>query len=181
MPGVDDRLRRKRLDEHADRGDERLPIGARDVGATDRAGEEDVPREETAVRVIREVRRRVTWYREDVERDSRDVDRLTADEGHLRHVCPVAVAHWGQLAGTLEQCALALGHVDRRSGALREFRNTDEVVPVPVRHENRGAARPEPREHEAQFGRVATGVDDRSLVGGWIRADDVAVRPDRAQ
>ena len=54
---VDDGLGREALDERANRREERLPVGPRKIGATDRAGEEHVAGEEAAVGVVREVRR----------------------------------------------------------------------------------------------------------------------------
>ena len=83
---IDDRLGGKRVDEAADRREQRLPVGAREIGAPDRAGEEDVAGEEAAVRVVRDMGRRMAGNREHLERDARDVDRLAAREEHVGRV-----------------------------------------------------------------------------------------------
>ncbi len=66
-------------------------------------------------------------------------------------------------------------------GSLREIGDAAEVVEVPVRDEDRGARRAEPRELEAQRGRVAARVDDGGLGRVAVRADDVAVRLQRSE
>ena len=87
----------------------------------------------------------------------------------------------GRECGALEQLALALRHVHRGARALSEVGDTEQVVPVPVRHEDRGTARSHPREEQTQLRRVPARVDDDGLRRVRARAHDVAVRPERAQ
>src|SRR5205823_10655390 len=54
---IHDGLGRKPVGKLADRRDERVPVSAGKVGASHRAGEQDVAREERSVGVVREVRR----------------------------------------------------------------------------------------------------------------------------
>ena len=62
----------------ADRREQRVPVGAGEVGSPDRAGEEHVAGEQAAVRVVGEVRGRVPGDGEHVEVDARDLERLPA-------------------------------------------------------------------------------------------------------
>src|SRR5438128_11045482 len=55
VAGVDDRVRRKALDERPDRREQLVPVAAGQVGAPDRAREQDVAREQRAVGVVGEV------------------------------------------------------------------------------------------------------------------------------
>ena len=80
-----------------------------------------------------------------------------------------------------EQRSLILRHVDRCAGAFREIGDAAEVVPVPVRNQNRDAARLHPGELETQACCIATRIDDDSFGRSALSADDVAVRPDRAE
>ena len=161
---VDDGLRRKRVDEHADRREQDLPVGPGEVGAPDGACEEHVAGEEAAVGVVRDVRGE--WP---------GTGRTSNDIPATSRVSPPSSVTSGDMGAqrdpgrrvppfrALEQHPLALGHVDRRSRPLREVGDTQEVVEVPVRHEDRGAARSESRERQAELCRVATRIDDRSL------------------
>ena len=63
VAGVDDGLGREAVEQRADRVEQRLPVGARQVGAADGAREQDVAREERAVGVVGDVRRRVARAR----------------------------------------------------------------------------------------------------------------------
>ena len=81
----------------------------------------------------------------------------------------------------LEPVALALGHVDRRAGALREVGDAAEVVEVAVRDQDRGARRAAPGELQPQLGGVAARVDDDRLRRAAVGADDVAVRLERPE
>ena len=80
----------------------------------------------------------------------------------------------------LEQHPLVLGHVHGRARPLRQVGDAAEVIPVPVRDEDRGAAGAEARELEPDLGRVAARIDDDRLVRAGP-PDEVAVRPDRAE
>ena len=64
VSGIDDRLRRIRVDESADRVEQRLPVASWKVRAADRAGEEDVSREQGAVDCERQMAGRMTGYGE---------------------------------------------------------------------------------------------------------------------
>ena len=83
--------------------------------------------------------------------------------------------------GVLEKRSLPRRHVHQGSGALGEVGDAEEVVPVPVGHEDRSARRAEAGQGQAQLGRVAARVDHGGLLGGGVRADDVAVRPHRSE
>ena len=80
----------------------------------------------------------------------------------------------------LEQLPLVLGHVHRRAGSLGEVGDAAEVVPVAVRDQDRGALGPALRQLEPDLGRVRARVDDDRLGRAGV-ADEVAVRPDRAE
>ncbi len=63
VAGMDDRVRRVRVEERGDRRLQHVPVAAGEIGAADRAGEEHVAREEVAVGEEGEVRRRVARAR----------------------------------------------------------------------------------------------------------------------
>src|SRR5207253_8675766 len=46
VPGIDPRLRREAVGERADRGDERVPVAAREIGSADAACEDEVAGEQ---------------------------------------------------------------------------------------------------------------------------------------
>ena len=50
-----------------------------------------------------------------------------------------------------------------------------------VRDQDRGAACAQARELEPELGDIAAGVDDHAVLGAARRADEVAVRRDRAE
>ena len=75
---MDDGFERVRGEERGDRGLERLPVAAGQIGATDRAGEQHVAREQLAVCEVGEVGRRVTGNVGDREGEAADVDRLAS-------------------------------------------------------------------------------------------------------
>ena len=154
VAGMDDRLGREPLDEHADRGEQRVPVGAGQVDATDRAGEEEVAAEELAVGVEGDVRRRVAGHGEALERDARDLDRLAAAHEVLGRVRPSGHADRRELRVALEPLALAFGHPDLGAGSLGEVGDAADVVEVAVRDEDPGARGAEPRELEAKVGGV---------------------------
>ena len=78
---------------------------------------------------------------------------------YARRVRPAGVVP----AGLSRRSSLALAHVDGRTRALGEVGDADEVIPVPVRDEDRRARRTEPREQEPELGRVAARIDDDGL------------------
>ena len=84
-------------------------------------------------------------------------------------------------SGALEQRALALGHVHRRARPFGEIGDAQQVVEVPVRHEDPGTACAETRQRQTQLGRVAARIDDDGLVGADGRSHDVAVRAHRSE
>ena len=170
------------LGERPDRGEQRLPVRAGEVGTPHRAGEEDVAREEAVLRVVGDVVRGVPRHREHLERDVRDLDRVPARDEHLRRVRADGDSG-GRVRAlrALEQGALPLGHVHRRPGSLGEVGDAEQVVEVAVRDEDPRAARPEPSERQPQLGRVAARIDDRCLRRAGVAADDVAVRPHRTE
>jgi len=95
VAGVDNGVRRIAVDEGAHGGDERVPVGARQVDAPDGAREEQVAAEQRPVRVVRDVRRGVSGDGDALEREPADVDRLAALEQVVGHVgagpaCPPA-------------------------------------------------------------------------------------------
>ncbi len=166
----------------ADRGEQGLPVCAREIGAPDRAGEEDVAGEEAAVRVVREMGRRVAGNREHLERDARHLDRLAAREEHVGRVR--AKRDPGRRVARvrrLEQHALALRHVHRRTRALREVGHAQQMVEVPMRDEDPRAARAEACERETQLGGVAARIHDGRLGRSRVGTDDVAIRADRSE
>ena len=138
---------------------ERVPVGARQVDAADRAGEEQVAAEERAVGVERDVRRRVPGDRRRTRRRCpATLDRLAALEQVVGRVRAAGHADGRELRVALEPVALALGHVDRRAGALGEVGDAAEVVEVPVRDQDRRAAR-------AAAGRARAGARPRRRRG----------------
>ena len=141
MTRIDDRVRREAVREHADGREQRVPVGAGKVDATDGTGEEQVAAEEVAVGVEADVRRRVARNRDAFERDARDVDRLAAVEERVGRVGAAGHAHRRELRIALEPVALTLRHVDRCAGAFGEIGDTAEMVEMPVGDEDRRAAR----------------------------------------
>ena len=81
----------------------------------------------------------------------------------------------------LEQRALALGHVHRRARPFGEIRDAEEVVEVPVRHEDPDTACAEARQRETQLGRVTARIDDDGLVAAYGCPHDVAVGAHRSE
>src|SRR5262245_22339643 len=140
MTGVDDRLRRKALDQSLDGLEQRVPVALRQVGAADGAGEEDIAREQRTVRVVGEMARRVARYVDDLERDARGLDRLASGELMLR--LPAANGH-PQLrvvvVRALDDVSLERRGIHRCSRSLGEVGHPAEVVPVRVRNEDRDA------------------------------------------
>ena len=151
------------------------------VDAADRSGEEQVAAEQMAVGVERDVRGRVAGNRDAFEGEPGDVDRLAALEQVIRRVWAARHAGRCELGVALEAVALTFGHVDRRTGALGEIGDAAEMVEVPVRDQDRGAARAEPRELETQLGRLAAWIDDDCGRRAAVRAHDVTVRLQRSQ
>ena len=178
---VDDGLGREPLGEHPDRREQGVPVGAGQVDAADRAGEEQVAAEELALGVERDVRGRVAGHREAFEGDARYLDRLAAADEVLGRVRASRDADRRELRVALEPLALALRHPDLRAGSLGEVGDAAEMVEVPVRDQDPDARGAEPRELEPQVGRVAAGIDDRALGRAALAPDDVAVRLQRAE
>ncbi len=75
---VDEGLGRIAVGERAHGVEQRVPVGAGQVGASDGAGEEEVAAEQTSVRIEGDVRRRVAGDGDALERDAGDLDRLAA-------------------------------------------------------------------------------------------------------
>ena len=178
---VDDRLGRKLLGEHPDRREQRVPVGARQVDAADRAGEEQVAAEELAVCMESDVRGRVARHREAFEGDARNVDRLPAAHQVLGGVRPARDVGWRELRVALEPLALALRHPDLRSCSLGEVCDAADVVEVAVCDEDPGAGGAEPRELEAKVGSVPARIDHGALGRAALAPDDVAVRLERTE
>ena len=78
VTGIHDRLGRVRIDERADRCEQRLPARSRQIRPADRAGEQHVTGEEAVVHRIGEVRRGMPGHGVHAEREPGDVDRLVA-------------------------------------------------------------------------------------------------------
>jgi hypothetical protein len=85
-----------------------------------------------------------------------------------------------EVADPLEELTLALGHVNGRPGPFGEVGDAAEVVPVAVRDQDRDAARFHLGQLEADRAGVRARIDDHRL-GRSGTADEVAVRPDRAE
>ena len=95
VAGVHDRLGRQRVDEHANRREQRVPVGSRKVRAPDRPGEEHVAGEERAVRVVGDVSRRVAGDGEDVEGDACDLEQSRRRRAATSGVCARSVSPTG--------------------------------------------------------------------------------------
>src|SRR5665213_2127308 len=78
---IDDRVGREPVDERANRREQRLPVAALQVNATDRAGKEQIAREQLALVVERNVARGVTRHVDHLERDPADGDLVAAAHG----------------------------------------------------------------------------------------------------
>ena len=111
---------------------------------------------------------------------SGEVERLVAREEDLRRVRAQADARRHVVVHVLEEDALVLGHVHGRAGSLGEVGDAAEVIPVAVGDEDRDAARAAPGQLEPDLRGVRARVDD-DRVGAPRPADEVAVRPDRAE
>ena len=98
--------------------------------------------------MVGEVRGRVPRHGQHVERAPRDLDGLAALEEHVGRVRPQPHLRRSE-GGALEELALPGGHVHGRARALGEVGDTEQVVPVAMRHEDRGAARAHPCEEQA--------------------------------
>ena len=116
-------------------------------------------------------------YCDHVERDARQLERLAALENHVRRVRANGNGRVpGVDRGLLEREPLAGRHVDRSTGALGQVGDADEVVPVSVRDENRGATGAHAGELKPDLGGVAARVDDHRLRRAAVGTDGVAVR-----
>ena len=62
-----------------------------------------------------------------------------------------------------------------------EVGDTEQMVEMAMRDEDRGALRTEPSERQPDLGRVTARVDDDGLARAGLGPDDVAVRPDRSE
>src|SRR5204863_3442891 len=102
---------------------------------------------------------------------------LVALEQHVGRVRPQVNALRNEAVDVLQQRALVLGHMDRRAGALRQVGDAAEMIPVPVRDQDRRTARPESGELEAQARCLGAGIDDDRLGRAALGANDVTVRP----
>ena len=181
VPGIDRRLRRESFRERPQRLDERVPVAAGEVGASNRAGEEHIAGKEGFARVVREVTGRVARDLERLERDPGEVEAFVAGEQDVRGIGACSHARRDEVRQVLEQPLLVLGHVDRRLGALGEVGDAEEVIPMAVRDQDRRALRAECGELEPQLPGIAARVDHDRFAGTSGAADDVAVRPDRAK
>ncbi len=181
MAGMDDRFGRKAVGQHPYRGEERVPVGAGQVHAADRAREEEVAAEELAVRVVGDVRGGVAGHGEALEGNARDLDRLVAAQQVLGRVRPAGNAHGGELGKPLEALTFALGHPDLGSRPFGEVGDASEMVEVAVRDEDPGARGAEPCELEPEVGGLAAGVYDDALGSAAVVAHDVAVRLKRSE
>ena len=120
---------------------------------------------------------RVAGDADDLEGDPTELESLAAREHDVRRVRANP-----ELRGRrLQLLALALGHVHGCTGPLGEVGDAPEVVEVPVRDQDRGAAGAHARELETELGGIAAGVYDNRLRDTAIGPDDVAVRPQRAE
>ena len=116
------------------------------VGAADRAREEDVAGEEGPVGGEREMPRRVAGDEEHLERDPGELDRLPAGQLVLGLVRADVHAGRGPLVDVDDQVSIAGGRVHRGAGSLREVGEGADVVPVAVRDEDGDATRAQARE-----------------------------------
>ena len=181
MARVDDGLGREPLAEHADGREQGVPVGAGQVDAADRAGEEQVAAEELALGEERDMRGRVAGHREAFEGDARYLDRLPAAHQVLGRVRAARNSDRRKLRVALEPLPLALRHPDLRPGSLGEVGDAAEMVEMTVRDQDPGARGAEPGELEPQVGRVPAGIDHRALGRAALAPDDVAVRLQRAE
>src|SRR5207247_1907 len=181
MAGIDDGPRREAMRQQANRGDQRVPVAERQVGATDGAREENVAREETALGVVGKVRGRVARNQQGLESDPGQIERLVALEQDLGGVWPQRQFGGREVVDPLERDSLPGGHVDGRSRRFGQVGDPAEVIPMSVSDQDPGASDTEPLELAAKLGRVAARIDHDSLRGLVRGADDVAIRRDRSE
>ena len=181
MPRVDDGLARIPLDELPEGAEQRLPVAARKVGATHRPREEDVAGEQAGFDPVGEVRGRVAGDGNHVELDPGEVERLAPLEEHVGRPAADRNSRRRELPRLLEQQPLARRPVHGGARAVGKIGETEDMVEVAVRDEDRCAPRAEGGEVEADLGGGPTRVDDDGVGSGSIRADDVAVRPQGAE
>jgi hypothetical protein len=84
-------------------------------------------------------------------------------------------ARWDEAVDVLEQRALVLGHVHRRARSLGEVGDGAEMVPVPVRDQDRRAAGAEAGQLETKASSVVAGIHDDRLGGAALGAHHVTV------
>ena len=109
-----------------------------------------------------------------------ELERLVSLEEDVGRVRPERDARRRVVVHVLEKHTLVLGHVHRRAGSLGQVGDAAEVVPVAVRDEDRDALGPALGQLEPDLGRVRARIDDDRLGRAGV-ADEVAVRPDRAE
>ena len=173
---MDGRPRREALGERADRRQQRRPVAAREIGATDGARKQHVAREEHAVDRVRQVTRRVARDRDDVDVQPGQLERLAPLEEDVRSPRPDVDAGRRERVRGLEERALAGRAVDRCTGAFGELGQAQDVVEVAMCDQDCGAARAVGCEREPNVRRGAARVDDESFGSAPFGPNEVAVR-----
>ena len=118
---------------------------------------------------------------EALEGDACDVDGLPAAQQVLGRVRPSGNTGRRELRKTLQALALPFRHPHFGAGSLGKVGDAAKVVEVPVRDENCGAGRVEPRELQAELRRVAARIDHRALRRAALTPHDVTVRLKRTE
>jgi hypothetical protein len=141
VPRVDGGLVRIGVEQLLDRAQQRRPVAARKVDATDRALEQHVAGEQRPVlrERVSDVAGAVAGDEADLEREAREVQRLAAADGVVRVVAlkraEAGPADVGVDVG--QHLGFALRAVDRRAGRARHRGHGSDVVEVGVGEEDR--------------------------------------------
>jgi hypothetical protein len=174
-------LVRERVEQGRDRAHEGRHVAAREVGAPDRAAEQDVAAEQRLLvrDGVGDVARGVAGREQDVDLAAGERQRLAAADGLLGVVGLVGPEAGERVAvDVLEHRDLGLRAVDRRAGGAGERRDRADVVEVRVREEDRLDRGPELLEHGLDALGLVAGVD-HERAGGAVAASDPAVLLDR--
>ena len=145
------------------------------------SGEEHVAGEEAAVGVVGDVTRRVPRHMPNLEGDSRRLDGLAAAQARRLAAVRARQDSREEVVRAAEDIELAFRQPDRSPRALGEVGERPEVVVVAVRDQDRRAGRARPREVEPDLGCVGSRVDDDRCRRCSVGANEVAIRPDRAE
>ncbi len=171
----------QRRHERPDGADQRGPVGAGQVGASDRAGEQDVAREHVPLGRVGEMAGRVARHREHVEPHAGELEPLTPVEQHIR--CPRTDddPRRNVALRMLEDVAFGRRRMNRGAGAFREVRQGGDVVEVGVRDQDGGTPGAERGERQPDLACRSARVDQDGVRRRTLRPHDVAVRRERAE